>query len=274
MRPRYRPGVIAWCLAALMVMTLPGVALAGDDPADDEPEYVVPQVLSTLPVLGAGLNVTVTRGENGEIAAVALDPAVGSTIVKESDHKVVFLLADGNTEVKVRSRGDSVQTKVSADATADVTGPGSWSADVFGTGLVTVSYTVSFDGNAPIITIDGVTVPAGVVSEIGDPKMRVDDDGEESSFRIKVRLTSGEETAKVTLAARTEVDEDDGTVEVRLGISLSDVDRHRHRDHDEDNDGRDKSDHDDDDHGDGDRGDGYSGDHDGDRDNAGGGDND
>jgi hypothetical protein len=248
MKSRYGPRLLAWCLAALMVSTLPGVALAGDGESDAETEFVVTDVLQTIPVLGAGLNVTITRAEDGEIASVALDPSAGATTVKEGDHKVVFLLADGNTVVKVKSRGDAVGTKVSADATADVTGPGTWAADVFGTGVVTVAYSVAFDGNAPIITVDGVTAPAGVTFEVGDPKIRTDDDGEESSYKVKVRLTSGEETAKLTLSAKTEVDEDDGEVEVRLSAFLSDIDREKHRDHDDD-DERDSSDG----NGDGDR---------------------
>ena len=258
MRPRHRPRLLTWCLAALMVATWPGVALAGDGDSDTGTEFVVTDVLQTIPVLGAGLNVTITRAEDGEIASVALDPSAGATIVKEGDHKVVFLLADESTVVKVKSRGDSVGTKVKADSTAGVTGPGSWSADVFGTGVVTIPYAVTFDGNAPVITVGGVTVPAGVTFEIGDPKIRIDDDGEESSYRVKVRLTSGEETARVTLSAKTEVDEDDGEVEVRLSVFLSDIDREEHRDHDDDEqNSSDGKDDDDDGHrDDGDRDDG------------------
>lgn len=281
---RHRRKALMWFLATVLVTAMPGAALAGDKDTDldetevEEPETTVPEheiteVLSSLPVLGSGLNVTITRGEDGEISAVGLDPADGSTIIKENDHKVVFLLSDGNTEIVVKARGDTIKTTVEADATADVTGPGSWSADVFGNGLVTIPYTVSFDGNAPIITVGEVIVPDGVVAEVGEPKARVSDDGDKSSYKVKVRLTSDEEKAKVTLVAKTYVDDDDGEVKVRLSVTVSDRDRHKHwdddddhrdrwhRDDDDDRDGHKSSDrdHEGDDHKDGDDGDGGDG---------------
>jgi hypothetical protein len=254
-----------------MVGAMPGVAFAGDGDSDVESEeFVISEVLTSVQIVGVGLDITITRGEGGTIDSVALDPSAGATVVKERDHKVVFLLADGNTTVKVKSREGSIRTKVSADATADVTGPGSWSADVFGTGLVTVPYTISFVDNAPTITVGGVTAPADVIAEIGEP--RVDsDDGEEFSYKIKVRLTSGDERATLTLAARTEVDDDDGEVEVRVTSSLSDRDRHKEHDDDdqdkqgdqgEDSDHRDDDGDRDGDWGDGDKGDDSDGDSD------------
>jgi hypothetical protein len=250
-----------------MVAAMPGVAFAGDDDSDDSDEFLITDVLTSVTILGVGLDITIARGEGGSIESVALDPSSGATVVKERDHKVVFLLADGNTTVKIKSRDGSIRTKVSADATADVTGPGSWSADVFGTGLVTVQYDISFVDNAPTITVGGVAAPADVIAEIGDPKIDTDD-GEEFSYKIKIRLTSGEERATLTLAARTEVDEDDGEVEVRVTSSLSD--RDWHKDHDGDDNDRDKQedhvddaddqDHDDG-HRDGDKGDDDQSDH-------------
>jgi hypothetical protein len=215
-------------------------------------EHEITEVFSSLPVLGTGLNVTITRGEDGEISAVALDPADGSTVVKENDHKMVFLLGDGDTEVVVKVRRNTIQTQVKADATADITGPGSWSADVFGNGLVTIPYTVSFEGNAPIITLGEIVTPEGVTAEVGEPKARASDDGDKAFYKVKVRLASGEDSAKVTLVAKTYVD-DDGEVKVRFAVSVSDRSRHKHWDGDDDdrrrwdgNDDRDKRDRDDD----------------------------
>jgi hypothetical protein len=254
---------MTWCLALAVILVTPGVALAGGDKADPEEnavtepetavaEHEITEVLSSLPVLGTGLNVTITRGEDGEISAVALDPADGSTVVKENDHKMVFLLSDGDTEVVVKVRRNTIQTQVKADATADITGPGSWSADVFGNGLVTIPYTVSFEGNAPIITLGEIVTPEGVTAEVGEPKARASDDGDKAFYKLKVRLASGEESAKVTLVAKTYVD-DDGEVKVRFAVSVSDRSRHKHWDGDDDdrrrwdgNDDRDKRDRDDD----------------------------
>lgn len=260
MQTPYRRRALIWCLALALAMTMPGLALAEDDKSDpgetevietEAPveEHEITEVLSTLPVLGTGLSVTVTRGEDGHIAAVALDPADGSTVIKENDHKVVFLLADGNTEVVVKVRGNTIQTSVRADAIADVTGPGSWSADVFGNGVVTIPYSLSFEGNAPIITLGEIVAPEGVTVEVGEPKAHVSDDGDKSFYKIKVRLTSGEEKAKVTLVAKTYVDDETGEVKVRFAVSVSDRDRHKRWDDDDHRDrwdGDDEKNHDDD----------------------------
>ncbi len=232
---RYRKRMLLSAMTLVMVAAMPGIAQAEDQAkqengASETPETPPPppvtEVTSVLPVLGSGLTVSLTRDEAGTITQVALDPS-GATIVKENDHKVVFLLADGDTQVVVKSyskdKGDDgeraagVKTTVTADATADVTGPGSWSADVFGTGVVTIPYTVAFDGNTPSITIGDITLPEGVTAEIGEPKVKSGD--EKSKFKIRVTLTSGENRAKVSFVASTRVD-DDGELDVKLAVSL------------------------------------------------------
>jgi hypothetical protein len=257
---RYRRKVLLTVLAMAVVAALPGIAHAETETTEETtttttaPEAQVPpvtQVTSVLPVLGSGLTVSLTRDDTGTITEVALDPS-GATIVKEGDHKVVFLLADGDTQVVVKSysrgKGDDgeataggVKTTVTADATADVTGPGSWSADVFGTGVVTIPYNVTFDGNTPSITIGAIGLPAGVTAEISEPKVKTSD--EKSKFRINVTLTSGENKAKVSFLASTRLD-DDGELHVKLAVTL---DARNHvrcgwdrddRDHREDDDGQ------------------------------------
>ena len=236
MGSRYRTRVLLATLAMAVVAAMPGIAQAETEPQEEEstattvPETEVPpvtNVTSVLPVLGSGLTVSLTRDDTGTITEVALDPS-GATIVKEGDHKVVFLLADGDTQVVVKSfsksEGDDgeataggVKTTVTADATADVTGPGSWSADVFGTGLVTIPYTVAFDGNTPSITIGDIVLPEGVTAEISDPKIKASD--EKSKFKIKVTLISGEDQARVSFVASTHLD-DDGELDVKLAVTL------------------------------------------------------
>lgn len=247
MRWTERRKTLIACLALAGLIAVPGVAQAGDDKTDVTepeaptettlPEHELTEVLSTLPVLGSGLNVTITRNDLGKIESVALDPDTGATIVKEKDHKVVFLLGDGETQVVVKSRGHSVQTKVRSNATENVSGPGSWSADVFGNGPVTIPYAVSFDGITPTVTIGAVTAPSGVTAEIGEPKTRTDDDGDEASFKIKVRLSTEDDKAKVSFVVKTRVD-DDGEIKVSLSVTASE--RHRHHDRDHDDDDRDK----------------------------------
>ncbi|HEY6628778.1 MAG TPA: hypothetical protein VI193_07340 [Acidimicrobiia bacterium] len=217
-------------LVLTLMATLPGIAQAENNTTEETTSTTTPvppvtQVTSVLPVLGSGLTVSLTRDAAGVITEVALDPS-GATIVKEGDHKVVFLLADGDTQVVVKSyskgKGDDataggVKTTVTADATADVTGPGSWSADVFGTGVVTIPYTVAFDGNVPSITIGDITLPDGVTAEISEPKIKTSD--EKSKFRIKVTLISGDNKARVSFLASTRLNED-GELKVKLAVTL------------------------------------------------------
>ncbi len=247
MRWTERRKTLIACLALAGLIAMPGVAQAGDDKTDvtdpetttetTVPEHELTEVLSTLPVLGSGLNVTITRDDRGKIESVALDPDTGATIVKEKDHKVVFLLGDGETQVVVKSRGHSVQTKVRSNATENVAGPGAWSGDLFGTGPVTIPYTVSFEGITPTVTIGAISAPEGVTAEIGEPKTRTDDDGDKASFKVKVRLSTEDDSARVSFVVKTRVD-DDG--EIRVSLSVTASERHRHRDKDKDDDHRDK----------------------------------
>lgn len=235
-----RKALIAALVAAL-VLALPGVALAHEDEAAtgtdekvsaesaetveaEETESPEPaEVLSTLPVLGSGLNITIGRDEEGGISSIALDPDT-ATIVKEGDHRVVFLLEDGNTEVVVKSGKGYVQTTVRADATADVTGDGSWSADVFGNGLVTVPYNIAFDGITPIISVGSVIAPDGVAAEVGEVKTKTSDDADKAYSKVKIALASGEETAVVSLKAKVYVN-DEGDTKVKVSATLISRDR-------------------------------------------------
>lgn len=210
-----------WWTALLVVlaMALPAVAQAQEttDETTDEQVTEVPEaasVLATLPVLGSGLNLTIDRNEDGTIASVTLDPSDGTTVEMEEDNKIVILLADGDTELAVKSEDDKVQTKVTADDPADVSGDGVWTGDVFGTGEVSIPYSVSFDGNVPTITVGAVTAPADVTSALTEPEAKASDTGDASSYAIGVQLTSGENQAKVTLATRTKVNEDGETIVV------------------------------------------------------------
>jgi len=221
-------------LVAVLVLTLPGIALArdGKDKSTDEraeqttekgeaPEPA--EVLSTLPVLGAGLNITIGRDEEGAIASIALDPDT-ATIVKESDHYVVFLLEDGDTKVLVKSGKGYVQTSVRADDTADVAGDGAWSADVFGSGDIVVPYSTAFDGITPTITLGAITVPDGVTAEVGEPWAKTSDDADKAYAKVKVELASDDQKAVLSLTAKTYVN-DEGETKVEVSATLSSRDR-------------------------------------------------
>lgn len=223
-------------IVVALVMALPGIAFAQDskettgekteseERRDDGAPEDIESVLSTLPVLGSGLDVTVTRGDDGEIASVSLDPSDGATPSEEDEHRVSFLLADGDTEVIVKSGEGVVQTKVKADDPADVSGDASWSGDVFGTGTVTVPYTVSFDGTTPSIAIGAITAPAGVTAEIEEGELETSDDGDKAYYSVDVELEAAgedddESEAELSLVAKIRTD-DDGESSVYVSATL------------------------------------------------------
>lgn len=245
-RPHPRLRLVTAVVFAL-VLTLPGVALAGEKKTET-PEVETPEaettevettteeaeelpvevtsVLSTLPVLGSGLDVTITRDDDGAIESVALDPNDGATTTKENDHRVVFLLGDGDTEVIVKSVRGFTQTKVKADSTADVAGSGAWSADVFGTGTVTIPYSVSFDGVTPTIAVNegSIVTPGDVTVEIGEGKTKTSDDEDHAFYSLRVKLSSGDQTAVLKLRAKVRVTEE-GETKVSVSATLSSRDR-------------------------------------------------
>ena len=206
-----------WGTTVLVVlaMAIPGVAQAQDEDAPaEEPTTEAPEagtVLSTIPVLGAGLNLTIERNEDGTIASVAVDPSDGTTVQMEEDHKIVILLGDDDTEVVVKSMDDVVQTKVTADDPVDVSGDGVWTGDVFGTGDVSIPYSITFDGNLPTITVGEITAPADVSATLTEAEAQASDEGGKASYAIGVLLTSGESEAKVTLRTKTTINEEGET---------------------------------------------------------------
>lgn len=233
----HRKALIA-TLVTVMVLALPGVALANDNKDTSttdqavtteevptpEPTEVLSTLPVTLPVLGAGLDITIVRDDQGAISSIALDPNQAD-IVKETDHRVIFLLQeDGTTKISVKSGKGFVQTTVRADDTAKVTGDGAWSADVFGNGLVTVPYNVSFDGITPTISVGSVTTPAGVTAEVGELKTKTSDDADKAYSKVKIQLTSGDQTATLTLKAKVYVT-DEGATKVKVSATLSSRDR-------------------------------------------------
>jgi hypothetical protein len=240
-------------LAGTLLLALPGVAMANDTesgeetaPTEAEQPVQVEELSSTLPILGTGLAVSIQLDENGKIASVALDPdnpgAEGATVEKQTDHKVMFLLADGDTEIVVKAKKNYVVTKVKADSTDDIDGPGIWSADVFGNGEITVPYTVTFDGAVPTIEVGEITLPDGVSAEVGELRSKASEDGNKAFAALKVEFTSGDQTAKLILSAKVFVN-DEGETRVSVAATLAARDHvkcwNRHgewRDHDRDDD--------------------------------------
>ena len=214
--------VIGVAAAVLGTMLMGGVVATQTAAAADP----VPTTV-TLPLFGAPLKIGITTGPGGALASVTVDPATGNTATSASPHKVVFQSANltnptgDPAKVVIRSKQGGQSVSARAGSLADVSGPGSWSGDVFGTGTAsTVAFNIvaAADGS-PNIT--GVTASAdGVVGTVelssGD-----DDEGTEMSARVSVKFTNavGDQSRNLSIKVKVETDED-GSTSAKLSISL------------------------------------------------------
>ena len=102
---------------------------------------------------------------SGQLASVSVNPADGFTAVVDRPNKVAFVNADGTAKVRVEAgqRGQSVSVK--GTTLADISGPGGWSGDPFGTGATTtVSFTVgaAADGGPDITGVSSSDATATI----------------------------------------------------------------------------------------------------------------
>lgn len=198
--------------ALMLLLALPGVASAATNPQI----ALTGGMEATLPLLGTSLTVGVTLDATGAISGVALNPN-DLTQTSTSTDQVTFASTDGTVSVKVRAGGDKLS--ISAKATlAALTGSGSWSADVFGTGAKsTVAYTVGDDGTGkPTLTIDNVAAADGIDATSAPAEADDDEAGTEvvavvdfsangfvKHLKIKVSVDEdGSATLKITLSGK------------------------------------------------------------------------
>ena len=126
---------------------------------------------ATLPLLGAPLTVGVTLDTVGNISGVTLSPT-GVVTQTSSDPSVVkFANSAGTTKVTIRAMGSKMSISAKSTKLADLEGPGTWSANVFGTGAASVGYTIGHDGSGhPTLALGTPSVPAGVTATVIAPK--------------------------------------------------------------------------------------------------------
>jgi hypothetical protein len=181
-----------------------------------------------LPLFGAPLTLTITSGPGGAIASVAVDPATNTVATNLDSHKVVFQSSSPTdptadpAKVVVRSKHGGQSVSARAGSLAQVSGPGSWSGDVFGDGsaAATVNFTVvaAADGS-PDIT--GTTATGGGVVGTVDHSTGGDDNESGMSARVSVKFTNaaGDLTRSLTISVRVATDED-GNTSAKTSISL------------------------------------------------------
>jgi len=206
--------------AVIGTVLLSGVGLEKVAAADPVPTTVM------LPLFGAPLTFTITSGPGGALADVSVDPAAGVTATQLRPHKVTFEVTNptdpttpGKVSVRSKHGGQSVSTR--AGSLADVSGAGSWSGDVFGTGAATtVNFTIAGTDAAPDIT--GVT-SSDATADIGAVQHSTgdDDEGTEVSASVKVTFTSADSSMSRALSIRVKVETDaDGNTSAKVSVAL------------------------------------------------------
>jgi hypothetical protein len=172
----------------------------------------------TLPLFGAPLTVDVSTGPGGALAAVNVAPADTMTAAVDRPQKVAFVNADGTAKVVVRARDGGQRVEAKAGSLADVTGPGSWSGDVFGTGTTT---TVTFD---VVADADGAPTLSNIVSSdatavVGTPRQGQwhDDD----VVHALVTFSNGTQQRFLWIAVRS--DDEGGRQYATVSVSLSEL---------------------------------------------------
>lgn len=221
--PRKRTFLIV--LVALGLLAAPTLASAQstDDAVSEEEsvaETTAPAAVVTIPVLGSDLVVTISVDDDGTLSEVALDPADGFTLDAEQDHKMKFSSEDGSMVVKVKAKNDNIFTKVQAQDVESLTGPGTWTGDVFGTGdIATVRYVISVDAaGMPAVTVDDAIELALPDVAIDIKQGESDDEADEAESTAKV--TFERDGYKVQLKITAEVQMQDGESRISLKIML------------------------------------------------------
>ncbi len=216
--------VIGVAAAVLGTMLMGGVVVQTASAADPVPTTV------TLPLFGAPLKIGITTGPGGALTQVTVDPATNTVADELSPRKVVFTSADptdptSTAKVVVRSKKGGQSVSARAGSLVDVSGPGSWSGDLFGTGVATtVGFTIgaTADGGPDItgVTSSDATAVVGAVQYSSDDD---DDDGDESeqSAKVSIKFTNTTTDQSRTLSIKVKVEEEDGETEAKLSISLS-----------------------------------------------------
>jgi hypothetical protein len=173
---------------------------------------------ATLPLLGTA--VSITLDDVGNISAVTLTPTGSFTATRVEPHTVRFAAADGTSKISVRAKGDKLSMVAHAASLAALSGSGTWSADVFGTGSPsTVPYVIGADADGkPTITLGAITVPGGVTFEIKPPTTKTSDHEVETSARVDFAANGFMKRLKIAI----EVDTDSGVATLKIELSGKD----------------------------------------------------
>ena len=213
-------------LGAGLILMVGGTAVTAATPAAMPaavaPASVPATTTTTLPLFGAPLVIDISSGPGGALTDVAVNPADGLTATKVRPNKVRFVNEDGTARLDIVSKHGGQKVAARAGALTDLTGPGGWSGDIFGTGVTT---TVGFEivalaDGTPDITAITTSDPT---AQIGEVKYRSgdDDDDDESSASASVGILFTNGTQARTLRINVEVHTEDGETRAKTQVGLS-----------------------------------------------------
>jgi hypothetical protein len=184
----------------------------------------------TLPLFGAPLSFDITTDPGGAITNVAVTPADANTVAtKLRPHKVVFQSANptdptATARIVIESGHGGQSVSARAGSLAAFTGkPGSWSGDVFGTGIATsVNFNIAAlaDGTPDITGVsssDATAVIGAVDHSSGDG--HEGDSGSSARLSVKFTNAAGDQSRSLTIAVKVSTGED-GNASAKLSISL------------------------------------------------------
>lgn len=221
--------------AALLAGVGSGVVQAAPASPAVVPPVTTQSVTTTLPIMGAPINVSFTTGPGGVLTSASIDSA-GSTATASPNHVSFTTVPDSSgssVKVSVKSKGSTQSINARVDSLAKLEDPagGKWVGVVFGdanalpavqdTVTFKVTDTVGLGAGDPIVTIEdpaGVVITDGSTAVIKPSVLKVGEEGQKTSFG-QVVFTNKDKTQSRTLtiaaSVRTfvpEADDEEGAV--------------------------------------------------------------
>jgi len=216
-------------LAAIATRGLAAPALAHPDSSTTEsseaaatPNAPAATSTVTLPLLGAPVTVDVTTDAGGGLLDVSVAPTgggdAGLTANPVRVNHVSFVNEEGTVKLRVAAVWGGERVSARAGSLDEISGPGGWSGDVFGTGTTTeVGFTIGATAEGgPDIT--GITVNSPLEHTIGEV-----DYGEHRSrlsAKVGIEFTDQGQQRRLTIRA-TSADPESERSSASLKVSLS-----------------------------------------------------
>ncbi len=217
--PARRLGAVA-ALALAALVALPGVSFAATNPQI----AATGGMTATLPILGGGVNVTVALDPAGNISGVTVsNPALVKGASSNTFAK--FATADGKTKITVRAWGSKMSLSARVTSLAELVGTGTWSANVFGNGTSSASYTIGSDssGNPTVSLTDPAPLASGVTWKAATPKTSMGDGGATASSGGTFSFQGFTKTLRIAVKVDKGEDGDPGSASLNITLTGRDV---------------------------------------------------